>query len=197
MESIKKDINYNKLSKEQMFLIDILLKDKAFKCDKIYETDQDDEIDDVFPFPIFKVSELPNGESADLWYSEEKNKLRVPTFIGKLKEIKFDIVPQLILEDLDGKIIKVVIRMEEDFEEIKQRLLELRFTVGNFVIVYDAFRLKLQDGHICILIESLSSINNERWINRWKPRRGVSAKYIPKIIFALILLGICYYYDLK
>jgi hypothetical protein len=197
MESIKKDINYNKLSKEQMFLIDILLKDKSFKRDMIYETDQDDEIDDVFPFPIFKISELPTGESAELWYTEKKNKLRVPTFVGKLKEIIFDIRPQLILEDLDGKIIKVIIHMDEDFEEMQQRLQELRYTVGNFVMVYDAFRLQMKDGHVCILIESLTSINNERWINRWKPRRGVSAKYIPKIIFALILLGICYYYDLK
>ena len=197
MESIKKDINYNKLSKEQMFLIDILLKDKSFKRDMIYETDQGDEIDDVFPFPIFKISELPTGESAELWYTEKKNKLRVPTFVGKLKEIIFDIRPQLILEDLDGKIIKVIIHMDEDFEEMQQRLQELRYTVGNFVMVYDAFRLQMKDGHVCILIESLTSINNERWINRWKPRRGVSAKYIPKIIFALILLGICYYYDLK
>jgi len=197
MESIRKDLNYIKQSKEHQFLIDLILKDKNFKKDMKYETDQGDEIDNVLPFPIFKVSELPLEEKADLWYKEEIRKLRVPTFVGKLKEIIFHVRPQLVLEDLDGKIIKVIINIDEEFEEIQQRLLDLRYTVGNYVFVYDAFRLVMKDGIYCIVIESLRRMNNERWINRWKPRRGVSAKYIPKIIFALILLGIAYYYDLK
>lgn len=197
MESIRTDVNYNKLSKEQKFLIDLLLKDKSFKRDMEFNSDEGDELDNIFPFPIFKLSELPMEETAEKWHSEEKNKFRIPTFVGKLKDITFDLLPQLILEDLDGKIIKVIINMDEDLKEMQERLQELRYTVGNYVFVYDAFRLLMKDGHYCVVIDTLRRINNERWINRWKPRRGVSAKYIPKIVFALILLGICYYYDLK
>jgi len=195
--SIRNELNYNKLPKEQIFVIDILLKDKSFKRNMIYETDQGNEIENVLPFPIFKVSGLPTEESAELWFNEKKNKLRIPTFVGKLKELTNNVLPQLVLEDLDGKILKVILKINEDFKEIQQRLLELRYTVGDFVFVFDAYSLMMKDGHLCVVIDSLSKINNERWINRWKPRKGVSAKYIPKIIFALILLGICYYYDLK
>lgn len=195
--TLRSDLNYKKLSKEHKFLVDILVKDKTFKRDMVYETDQGDEIENIYPFPLFKVSELPTEEAAELWYNEEKNKLRVPVFVGKLKEIIFNVRPQLILEDLNGKIIKVIINIDEDFEEIQQRLLELRYIVNDYVFVYDAFRLLMKDGHFCVVIDTLSRINNERWINRWKPRRGVSAKYIPKIVFVLILLGICHYYDLK
>lgn len=197
MESIRKDINYKLLSKELQFLVDTILKDSSFKRDMQYDTEEGDQIDSILPYPIFKISEIPLEEQSDEWSSEEKNKLRLPTFVGKLKEIIYKIRPQLVLEDLDGKTIKIIIDIDEDFQEIKQRLLDLRYEVGHYVFVYDAFRLPMKDGNYCIIIDTFRKMSNERWICRWKPRRGISAKYVPKIIFTLILIWLANYFGLK
>ena len=196
MESVRDDLNYKTLKKEHKVIVDIILKDQNFKNDMKFETENGDQVDDLLPYPIFKISELPSEEKALEWF-QDKNKLRIPTFVGKLKEVLFNIRPQLILEDDSGKTIKIIINIEEEFEEIQQRLLDLRYEVGGYVFVYDAFRLPMIDESFCLIVDSFQRMSNERWICRWKPRRGVSAKYVPKIIFALILLSIAWYNDWK
>ncbi len=198
MDALKEDIHYINLTKKHKYLVDLLLESKCFKRELKYKTCKGDQINDVLPFPIFKISELPLEDKPKIWFIEEKRKYRIPTFIGKFKEIIFNVCLQIFLEDIDGKIIKILLNIDEHFEEIEKRLLELRYTVGEYVFVYDAYRTPIKEtNNDYIIIDSLSKMSNERWINRRRTKQGVSAKYIPKIVFALILLGIAYYYDLK
>jgi hypothetical protein len=153
---------------------------------------------EILPHPIFKVKNLPNQNMPYSWFENmEKNSLNIPTFVGKFKELIYRVRPQMILEDLEGNEINIILDFDEDFDYLQQWMLDLKYEVGKFVFVYDAFKIELGEKKCCIVIDGLEKMSNENWICRLKPKRGISSKYVPKIIFALFMLLICYIYDLK
>jgi hypothetical protein len=152
----------------------------------------------IYPYPIFKIKDLPNHCNPFPWFENmERNSLSIPTFIGKFKELIWDNKPQMILEDSEGNEIKIVLTMDEEFDSLQEWMLNLKYEIGKYVFVYDAFKINLGEKECCIVIDSFQNMTNENWICRLKPRSGISAKYIPKIIFAFFMLWICYIYDLK
>ena len=153
---------------------------------------------DASPFPIFKIKDIPNENNPSPWFKNmKKDVLHIPTFVGKFKELVHNYKPQMILEDSEGNEINIILNIDEDFDYLQEWMLELKYEIGKYVFVYDAFKIEIGSKRFCIVIDSFQKMSNENWICRLKPKRGISAKYIPKIVFALFILLLCYKYDLK
>ena len=202
MDKIKKQMNFHDLEDELKYISGLIFSDNQCK-NQLKHYPIEDQIEnfntyEIFPHPIFKVNELPYENKAFEWfYGKDKNFLQIPTFVGRFKELIYKIRPQMILEDTEGNEINIILDMDEEFENLQQWLLDMKYEIGNFVFVYDAFKVELQEKKYYIVVESFGRMNNEKWICRLKPKRGASAKYVPKILFALIMLLICWNYDLR
>lgn len=205
MEKIKEEINFSKLKDELKYISCLIFSNKN-SCKRFIENNEEDyaQLDEVseykiIPKPIFNLSEIPN-EVKDLNWMHFKNKkyLQIPTFAGKFKELIYEKdIPQMILEDAEGKEFNIILNMEENFDELQSWMLDLKYEVGKYVIVYDAYKINFDEKKYCMVVESMDRMTNENWVCRIKPRSGVSAKYVPKIVVALIMLVICWYYDLR
>lgn len=211
MEKIKEDIEFNNLKDELKYItLLILSQSHEFKKmtrykeiieekeEEILKFDKDLDYFEILPYPLFKIKDVPLEKRANDWFKEkDKNSLKIPTFVGKFKELIYKVKPQMILEDSEGNEINIILNLDEDFDYIQQWMLDLKYEIEKYVFVYDAFKIEVGEKQYCIVVDSFERMSNENWINRLKPRRGISAKYLPKIIFTLFLLWICYIYDLK
>ena len=84
----------------------------------------------IYPYPIFKIKDLPNQEKPFIWFENmESNSLNIPTFIGKFKELIWDHKPQMILEDSEGNEIKILLIMDEEFDSLQEWMLDLKYEI--------------------------------------------------------------------